>query len=325
MRSLLFMPQPLKLGIIGFDTSHVPAFTQLLNDSSDPHHIGGAQVVAGVPTFSADLASSASRVEGYSREMREKHGVAILDSIEELLDQVDAILLESVDGRRHLQEATPVIKARKPLFIDKPLAASYNDARQIAHLAKQHDCPIFSASSLRFDANLWALKNDASVGEILTCDAFSPALLDSSNPGFFWYGIHGVEILYSVMGTGCEKVFCHQSESHDVAVGTWLDGRIATMRGTRRGAHDYGVTAFGTEKVVHAAYSRTVPLYAQLLRKVIPFLAGGAPPVAMDETLEIMAFMQAALLSTQEKREVELDEIVNALSPKATANRRTNG
>lgn len=302
----------IKVGVIGFDTSHVPAFTRLLNDSSDPHHVSGARIVAGFPSFSPDLESSASRVDEYTRQVRDEFGVRILDSIDEVIEQCDAILLESVDGRRHLEEARPVLEARRPLFIDKPLAADYSAAAALVRLAREHDCPLFSSSSLRFDANISALRSNGQLGRVLGCDAFSPATLEPTNPGLFWYGVHGVEILYTFMGAGCHAVRSLGTENCDVVIGTWSDGRIGTMRGTRCGAHGYGVTVYGHERVAQSQFSQEIPLYSQLLRQIIPFFAGGAAPVPMEETLEIMAFMQAALLSERENREVELREVTQA-------------
>ncbi|MCD6291769.1 MAG: Gfo/Idh/MocA family oxidoreductase [Anaerolineae bacterium] len=303
------MSDELRIGVIGFDTSHVPAFTRLLNDPEDPFHVPGGKVVAGYPSYSPDLEASYSRVEGFKREVTEKWGVRLVSSIKELLGQVDAVLLESVDGRRHLAEARPVIEARKPLFIDKPLAANYADAAEIYRLAQERGCPVFSASSLRFDANIVKVKEDPELGEVYACDAFSPAHLDPTNPGLFWYGIHGVEILYTFMGTGCEKVTCTVTDGYHLVVGMWLDGRIGTMRGIRRGALDYGATVFGEHKVAQATYSREIPLYSQLLKQIIPFFRGASAPVAPEETLEMMAFMQAALVSEQEGRDVTLDEV----------------
>lgn len=299
----------LRIGIIGFDTSHVPAFTRLLNDPTDPFHVSGGRVVCGYPSFSPDLRASYSRVEGFKREVTEKWGVDLVTSIDELLRQVDAVLLESVDGRRHLSEATPVIEARKPFYVDKPLAASYREGAEIIRLAQENNCPFFSSSSLRFDANIRAIADDPGLGQVFACDAFSPATLDPTNPGLFWYGVHGVEMLYTFMGRGCESVRCYTTDGYDVVVAAWPEGRIATMRGTRCGAHDYGVTVYAEGKVHQALYSRDVPLYGQLLKEVVPFFQGEAAPVAPEETLEIMAFMQAALVSGQEEREVGLDEV----------------
>jgi len=303
------MPDELKIGIIGFDTSHVPAFARLLNDPQDPFHVPGGRVVCGYPSFSADLYASYSRVEGFKQEVTQKWGVRLVGSIDELLDQVDAVVLSSVDGRRHLAEVTPVLQARKPVYIDKPLAANYADAAAIMRLAQERGCPIFSASSLRFDANIVAIREDPDLGPVVACDAFSPATLDPTNPGLFWYGVHGVEILYTFMGPGCESLRCYVSPDSHVVVGFWPAGRVATLRGTRRGAHDYGVTVFGQKKVAQALYSREIPLYAQLLRRIIPFFQGGPAPVAAGETLEMMAFMQAALISETEGRAVTLAEV----------------
>ncbi len=299
----------IRVGIIGFDTSHVPAFTRLLNDPSDPFHVPGARVVAGYPSFSPDVEASAGRVEGFKQEVCGKWGVKLVPSLEGLVDEVDAILLESVDGRRHLREAAPVIEARKPLFIDKPLAASYAEAAEIYRLARENSCPVFSCSSLRFDANIAALRQDPELGGIVGCDAFSPASLEPTNPGLYWYGIHGVEILYTFMGTGCQRVHCHTSADCHLVVAAWPGGRIATVRGTRAGAYDYGVTVFGERQVRQTCYSKQVPLYAQLLKQVVPFFRGGPAPVPPAETLEIARFIEAALLSERQGREVALAEV----------------
>jgi predicted dehydrogenase len=303
------MAEEVQIGIIGFDTSHVPTFTRLLNDQEDEFHVPGGRVVAGYPSFSDDVEASYGRVEGFKEAVVRDWGVRLVSSVEELLDEVDAVLLESVDGRRHLAEAGPVIKARKPLFIDKPLAANYRDSAQIVRLAQDNGCPVFSSSSLRFDSNVVALKDDPDLGAILACDAFSPASLDPTNPGLFWYGVHGVELLYTFLGTGCGAVACHTTNSYDVVVGTWPEGRLGTMRGIRCGANDYGVTVFGDKQVGHTRYSREVPLYANLLREIIGFFRGAPPPVVLEETLEMMLFMEAALISAETGRQVRLDEV----------------
>jgi len=306
------MAKDLRIGIIGFDTSHVPAFTRVLNDESDPFHVPGGRVVAGYPSFSPDLESSRSRVDGFVKDVTDKYDVEMVDSAEELAKRVDAVLLESVDGRRHLSEVRPVLEAGLPVYIDKPMAASYVEAAKIAELAKETGTPVFSSSSLRFDANVTALKNDSGLGDVLSCDAFSPAALDPTNPGLFWYGIHGVEMLYTFMGTACQTVTAHVSDGYHLAVGTWPEGRIATMRGIREGARGYGVTVYGENKVGQTQYSTEIPIYAQLLKEIVPFFQGKPSPVPIEETLELMAFIQAAIISEEEEREVALEEVVDA-------------
>lgn len=303
------MSDELKIGIIGCDTSHVPAFTKLLNNSEEEFHVKGGKVVACFPSFSPDLESSASRVEGFKKQLAEEMKIKMVSSVEELLEKVDAVLLESVDGRRHLKEAIPVIKEGKPLFIDKPLAHNFNEAKEIVTLAKEYHCPLFSSSSLRFDVNISKARKDAGLGDVLGCDAFSAASLEPTNPGLFWYGVHGVEVLYTFMGTGCQKVSCLKTDDFHFVTGLWSGGRIGTVRGTRAGKHSYGATVFGKEGFCQVTYCTDVPFYSQLLKQIIPFFQSGNSPVAPEETLEIMQFMQAAIMSEEKNREVSFEEV----------------
>jgi Oxidoreductase family, NAD-binding Rossmann fold len=283
--------KPLRAGIIGLDTSHVVAFTQLLNSSKPKPELAGVRVVAAYPGGSPDLPASHDRVAGYSKDLHDKFGVAIVDSIEELLARVDVVLLESVDGRPHLEHARPVFKAHKPVFIDKPVAGSLADAIAIFELARTTGTPCFSSSSLRFSAGIAGMRHNAKVGEVLGCDAYGPCSLEEHHPDLFWYGVHGVETLFTIMGTGCEKVSRIQTEGTELAAGVWKGGRIGTFRGLRQGHHDYGATVFGTKGV---APSGGYGGYEPLVVEIVKFFKTGKPPVSAEETLEIFAFMEAA-------------------------------
>src|SRR5512140_2773074 len=103
----------LRLGIIGTDTSHATAFTETLNNPAAKGHISGARVVAAFKGGSPDIPSSANRVEGYAATLKDKYGVKFSDTIEEMCRNVDVVLLESVDGRPHLEQVKPVLKAKK--------------------------------------------------------------------------------------------------------------------------------------------------------------------------------------------------------------------
>jgi len=133
------------------------------------------------------------------------------------------------------------------MFIDKPVAASLTDVVAIYKEASAKNVPVFSSSSLRYMKNVQAVRNENKIGRVLGADTFSPATLEPHHPDLFWYGIHGVEVLFAVMGTGCETVTRFYTEETDVVVGKWKDGRLGTFRGTRSGKHDYGGTAYGTE------------------------------------------------------------------------------
>ena len=286
----------IKVGIIGTDTSHVPAFTKLLNDKDDPLHIPGARVVAAFKGGSPDVESSHTRVDKYAEEISTKYGVEIVDSIEKLLAKVDVVLLESVDGRPHLAQVKPVLKAGKRVFIDKPFAASYADAREIVQLAKSANVPFFSSSSLRYSVDVQAIKNSDKHGGITGAFAYGPENFEPHHPDLFWYGIHAVETLYTLMGAGCETVTRVKAAGGDTVTGVWKDGRIGTMRGITQGKQDYGAIAYGMKATLATPLPMKVD-YRPLLVEIVKFFQTGVAPIQPEETLEIMAFMEAADLS----------------------------
>jgi hypothetical protein len=286
----------IRIGIIGTDTSHAAAFTQILNDKSNPNHVQGARVVAAFKGGSPDVEASRTRIDRFAAELKDKWGIEFVASIEELSAKVDAVLLLSVDGRAHLNQVRPVFAAKKRVFIDKPMTASYADAREIARLSREAGVPFFSSSSLRFVADVQAVRRSDTHGGILGAFAFGPETLEPHHPDLFWYGIHTVEMLYTLMGPGCDRVTRVKTDTGDTVVGTWKDGRIGTMRGLIQGRQDYGAVLFGMKAVL----ATPVPMrsdYRPLLVEIVKFFQTGVSPVEPDETLEILAFMEAADLS----------------------------
>jgi predicted dehydrogenase len=297
------MSEVIRIGMIGCDTSHCAAFTRMFHDEKHPAHQPGFRVVAAYPSFSPDVKSSAGRVEEYKKQLSEKYSVKMVGSIDELLGGVDVVMIESVDGRRHLPELKPVARAGKPVYIDKPFAASLADAKEMVRIIREARLPAFSCSSLRFDT-AFVKFNEArdKHGQVLGCDAFSPAHLEPTNPGLFWYGVHGVEILYTIMGRGCRKVSCNSTEDADVATGVWGDGRIGTMRGIRKGRDGYGAWVL-TEKGAPQMLPAANDFYPGLVAAMARFFRTKEAPVSLDETLEIMAFIDAALRSSKKNGE----------------------
>jgi predicted dehydrogenase len=300
-------PAPLRLGIIGLDTSHVIAFTQLLNDSSRPDHVPGARVIAAFKGGSPDMEQSATRIERFTNEIKDKWKVELVGSIEELCQKVDAVLLLSVDGRVHLSQVKPVFAAKKPVFIDKPFTASFRDALEITKLAKASGTPFFSTSSRRFSAEIQALKNIQAQGDVQGAITYGPMPIDRTHPDLFWYGIHSVEALFTIMGPGCETVARTHSNGADIVTGKWKDGRIGTMRGNRDNRADGAIVFFnksvmtGTDAVEAARKTDSgQPArsgYYGLVSAIVKFFQTKTPPVSPEETLEIIAFMEAADIS----------------------------
>ncbi|MBX3437298.1 MAG: gfo/Idh/MocA family oxidoreductase [Planctomycetaceae bacterium] len=278
----------LRAGMIGLDTSHVIAFAKIFNADPPAADVAGIRIVAGYPG-GTDIPASRDRVEGFTRQLSEM-GLEIVETIPELLERVDVVLLESVDGRIHLEEARPVIAAGKPLFIDKPAAGSLVEAIMIYELAERAGVPCFSSSSIRFGHDLLAARQNDKLGPVAGCDAYGPCTYQEGQPDLFFYGIHGVEGLFTVMGTGCQSVTRTHTEDTDLVVGVWDGGRIGTYRGLRNNATGFGFTIFGKKSIAQAERGE----YQQLCREIAQFFKTGTPPVPAAETLEIFAFMEAA-------------------------------
>jgi predicted dehydrogenase len=277
----------LRIGIIGCDTSHVPAFTEALNNTNAKAYIPGGTVVAAYRGGSPDIPESRNRVDMYARTLREKYDVKFFDSIEELCRNVDVVFLESVDGRAHLTQVKPVLAAHKPVFIDKPMAGSLRDVIEIFRLAKEANVPVFSSSALRFSKDTQEVHNGA-LGRVAEAETYGPCEVEPHHPDLFWYGVHGVEALYAILGTGCETVQRATTVEGKVEVtGTWSDGRKGIFRedtsfhGSARGEKGEGVAG-------------TFDSYFPLVQQIMKFFQTGVAPVPPEETIEIFAFLEAA-------------------------------
>ncbi|HEY8745052.1 MAG TPA: Gfo/Idh/MocA family oxidoreductase [Chloroflexota bacterium] len=287
-----------RLGIVDCDTSHVVQFSRRLNHRGidEEQWVDGATIVAAWSGPSA--VTEQARIDGFVQTLRDE-GVPLVDRPEDLLGQVDGVLIESNDGSVHRERAVPFLEAGLPVWIDKPFTTSVADAVALVELAQRRGVPIFSASSLRYGLEVQRLQEQvAETGRILGADVYSPAALHPRNPGLFHYGVHGVEILYALLGTGCRAVRCVFQEGAEVVTGVWADGRIGTLRGTRAGAHAYGFTAFGEWRVVPSQVDARY-IYRELLKQIMQMFETGRSPLAAKEMIEGVAFQEAALRSRE--------------------------
>jgi hypothetical protein len=303
----------IRAGIIGCDTSHVEAFTKIISKPDAPAPINGVKVVAAFPGGSPDMQKeSMQRVPGYVKKLKGM-GVKIADSIDELAGECDAFMLESIDGRPHLKQFRAIAKG-KPVFIDKPAAGSLADLLAIYRLADETHTPVFSSSSLRFVPDVAELASEKSIGDMIGCDTVSPMSMEQHHPDLFWYGIHGVEPLFTIMGTGCDTVSRVDSSLSAVVVGKWNDGRIGTFRGLKKGYY-YSFTLIGSKKLIQRSGPHT---YDPMIAAMCEFFKTGKSPVPREQTIEIYAFMEAADASKKEGgKPVKLADIIERAKKKS--------
>lgn len=285
-----------RLGIIGLDTSHCLRFSELLNaaDSDDPV-VRKFEVVAAYPYGTTTIESAAKRIPQYTEDIQ-KYGVKIMGSIQEVLDNVDGVFLETNDGRLHLEQAVEIFKSGKKVFIDKPIGATLGEAIAIFRMAEKYGVKTFSSSSLRFSSKNQEFRA-GKYGEVWGCDYFSPHNPEPTHPDFGYYGIHGIEGLYTIMGTGCQKVSRMHSSEGDIVIGCWEGGRLGTFRANIGGSYIYGGNVFfkkGRSEAVGGLEG-----YKCLLDAVLKFFETDELPVTPEETIEIFAFMKASNMSVE--------------------------
>jgi predicted dehydrogenase len=269
--------------------------------------VPGAKVVVAYPGGSPDFDLSINRVEGFTKKLREEFGVEIVGSPKTVAERCDAVLLESVDGRVHLEQFRAIAPLGKPTFIDKPFAVTSADARAIVALARQHRVRLLSCSSLRYAETLTAALANAADGPIFGAEFYGPMALQPTQPGLFWYGIHTVEMLYATLGAGCREVTAFTTTDHDVVVGRWGDGRFGMVRGNRKGNSKFGGLVHREKGTAFVdAYGHPKPYYASLLERIMTLFRDRTEPVPLEETIEIIRFIEAANESRDTGKTVNL-------------------
>lgn len=299
------MSEPIRIGMIGLDTSHVVRFAEMLNHADHAHHVPGAQVALGCPESSEDYEPSASRVEQFTASLRDEHGVKIVDTPESVAEQADLVFITSVDGRKHRSLLERTVEAGKPTFIDKPLCLDTGEAERIFETAAAHEVPVMSTSALRYAGPLMAALEDENDESIRALDVHGPMDHDPVQRGWFWYGIHQVEVAIATLGTGVAEVVAVGGEDQDVGVLRWDDGRMACLHGWRTPGPMFGA-------VLHReSDSQTLdlsggdrPYYAGLLEAILNALPAGRSDIPVEQTLEVIRTIERLNRSMTENPKV---------------------
>ncbi|MCD2422382.1 Gfo/Idh/MocA family oxidoreductase [Niabella pedocola] len=302
-------PAGKRIGVIGLDTEHGPAFARLLNAPDAPAALGGFKIVAATPRGSKDIRSSIDMIPRNTEAIKAQ-GVAIVNSISELIPLVDLVMLETNDGRLHLEQALPVFRAGKPMFIDKPIAASLKDTLSIYRAAEKYKVPVFSSSTLRYIPSVQEIVQ-GKIGKVIAADVFSPTPVEPTHPDLFWYGVHGVEMLYTLLGADCRTVARTYTPLSDMVVGIWDDQRIGTLRGLRNNSWSFGGYVYGAggQRATLGDFTG----YAPLVSAIIDFFKTGRSPVAKEQTIGAIAFMEAAEISKQKNgAQIRIREIMES-------------
>jgi predicted dehydrogenase len=280
-----------RIGAIGVDSSHLAEFTRRINQRND-----AGLTRCRVTAFwdAGNHRMPAEQVAGWCKAA-EDLGAARAASEEALLSRVDGVMVLAVDGASHARLAGAALARGLPSYIDKPLTCSLSEARWILEAARSGGARCYSASSLRFAAEL-AMCRGQELGELVAIDAYGPGELNDAMPGVFFYGVHTIEMVDAIWGPGVERVRAFRGEHRDLVDLWYRDGRHAHLRLERRGCYDFGGTVHGS-KGLRSFRVDFSEVYNRLIEGMTGFFEGGPAPAALRDIVENVAVMEAANLS----------------------------
>lgn len=317
---------PVRIGILGVDNYQSVAFTQLFHDPKATGDLRGIRVVTAWPgTVSEDIPESVANLAKWEKSLADFQ-VKIVPSVGEVLDSCDGVLIMPLDGRKHRELVEASLRAGKRVYVGRPLAAEFTEAHALLRLARDSKTPCWTSSQHRFSPGFIGMRNHPEVGAVLGCDVYGGCPIVPHHAELVWHGLHGIETLFTVMGTGCVSVQAVSTPTTELVTGTWGDGRVGTYRGIKTGAVKYSATVFGDKGVsIAGVYGHGVPVkgvaplndkymgYEGIAIELAKFFKGGPPPVSLDETREIFAFMEAAQLSKQRGGQaVKISDVLQA-------------
>ncbi len=183
-----------KIAILGCENSHAAAFLTLIQEKYPDIE------VSGVFSIYPEAAEA----------LREKFNVPVMESFDSLVGKIDGLIITARDGKYHYPYAAPYIKTGIPMFLDKPITVSEEDARALVTELKANSVRVCGGSSLKHGAYLARLKEAIASGDrgkVLGGAFRAPVSLENEYGGFFFYGAHIVSMMTEVFGYDPESVF----------------------------------------------------------------------------------------------------------------------
>lgn len=226
---------------------------------------------------------------------------------EECAEGVDGAIVVDDGSGEHAQYGIAPLRKGIPTFIDKPLAMTAKKAKEIASIARECGTPLLSASSLRFVPDVVALRQEvAQLGEVHLATTICGNEL-------VYYGIHALETAYAVLGPGAVSCRNVGQPGRNIVRVRFRDGRdlvlmVAEREYMRAG---YQICLYGT-KGWRTLQPNLTDLYLYLMEQFLALVRTGKEIVPLDETVEVIAVLEAGKRSLAEDREVTVAEVLEA-------------
>lgn len=214
-----------------------------------------------------------------------KYGAQRLNSIEELVDKSDYIIVLSPDNPEHHERLSriPLISG-KPVYIDKTFSPDFASGVRMFELAGKYGTPMFSSSALRFAKEFQSYPDNKINRESLEYMATLGSGLYEN------YSVHQFEMIVSLMGPGAKRIKSLSSDNSRLLAMEYADGRRASMLQIQQAPFQAALQLKNWEGVF---INQCSDIFPGLIHSMLNFFETGKPPVPKEETLEIMAIIEA--------------------------------
>lgn len=220
-----------------------------------------------------------------SRQWCRKNHVRLADSMEELIDSVDAIMVIAADNSSWHEEVSRLpLASGKPVFVDKTFAKDAETGKRMFAWAREHHTPVMSTSAQRYCASIMDYL-EREKGNTRFMSTVGPH--DLSN-----YAVHQLEPIVTVMGTGAKRVkaFSVGSKVTQMMI-DYGDGRMASFTQTPNPWAEFNFMVSDGEKGERLDSS---DYYVNTMKAILDFFETKVSPVPEEETMEVLRLIDAA-------------------------------
>ena len=215
-----------------------------------------------------------------NKDWAEKYGVELLDTIEEVVEKSDVLIVLSPDNPEMHEELCDLpLKSGKCVYVDKTFAEDKETAKRIFAVAEAHNTPCCSSSALYYSAEL----DDIDTENI--CKIYS------RGPGVYEiYSIHQIEPVLKLMKTDPKRVMFLGDKDHSSYIVEFADGRFAEFYHGMWIDFEISVADKENNMTHHMIKSDYFMLF---IENLVRFFNTGVIPVSHQHTVNVISVINA--------------------------------
>ena len=287
-----------KLVILGCENTHANGFLAIINDKK----LYPDLEVVGVYSDDAEA----------SRKLNEKYGVNVLSSYDEAVGKVDGVIVTARHGDNHLKYARPYMASGIPMFIDKPITCSEEDALELARLARANGVKLCGGSICPFYPETIELARRVKSGELTQICAghvsapFSP-VNDYGN--FYFYTEHLVDMMTAVFGFNVLEVCADIRDITASVIAHYDNINVTGTYTSQQIPNPYTITVYAHEEIATVVTSPTSDSYIDELESLLRLIRGEEMDRSYEEFIFPSFMLNAIVRSSESGKREKIHEL----------------